>query len=135
MGKRKLKRKKKKKSIRFSSLWKRMLVHFLCLRITMSSKTKSLCRKFASVDFKNIIWCGIYLALSYPAFNWWNFFTNSPAFIFEFYLVCLIIKWNTIIFFNSPSYYVWGTLVIVQIFDFRFLSDLGSGESKSTKLA
>ena len=38
--------------------------------------------------------------------------------------------------FNFPSYYVWGTLAIVQIFDFRFLVDLhvlGSGESKKHK--
>ena len=37
----------------------------------------------------------------------------------------------------SPSYYVWGTLVIMQISDFRFLADLqvlGSGESKKQKV-
>ena len=41
-------------------------------------------------------------------------------------------------FFSSPSYYVWGTLVIVQIFDFRCLTDwhvLGSGESKKYKIS
>ena len=41
-----------------------------------------------------------------------------------------------IIIFSSPSYYVWGTLIIVQIFDFRFLADLRvleSGESKKHK--
>ena len=40
--------------------------------------------------------------------------------------------------FSSPSYYVWGALVIVQIFDFRFLADLhvwGSGESKKHKIS
>ena len=40
--------------------------------------------------------------------------------------------------FSFPSDYVWGTLVIVQIFDLGFLTDLhnlGSGESKNTKLA
>ena len=31
---------------------------------------------------------------------------------------------NDLSTFSSPSYYVWGTLVIVQIFDFRFLADL-----------
>ena len=39
---------------------------------------------------------------------------------------------------SSPSYYVWGTLVSVQIFDFRFLADLhvlGSGESKKYKIS
>ena len=36
-------------------------------------------------------------------------------------------------FFSSPSYYAWGTLVIVQISDFRLLVDLhvlGSAELK-----
>ena len=40
--------------------------------------------------------------------------------------------------FSSPSYYVWGILVILQNFDFRFLTDLhvlGSEECKNTKLA
>ena len=41
--------------------------------------------------------------------------------------------------FSSPSsYYVWGTLVIVQIFDFRFLTDLhvlGLENPKNIKLA
>ena len=40
--------------------------------------------------------------------------------------------------FSSTSYYVWGTLVIVQIFDFWFLADLhvlGSGESKQHKIS
>ena len=40
--------------------------------------------------------------------------------------------------FSSPSYYAWGTLVIVQIFDFRFLADLhvlGSEESKKRKIS
>ena len=39
---------------------------------------------------------------------------------------------------SSPLYYVWGTLVIVQTFDFRFLTDLhtlGSGESKKYKIS
>ena len=39
---------------------------------------------------------------------------------------------------SSPSYYVWGTWVIVQIFDFRFLADLqfwGLENLKNTKLA
>ena len=34
---------------------------------------------------------------------------------------------------SSPSYYVWRTLVVMQILDFRFLADLnvlGFGESK-----
>ena len=42
------------------------------------------------------------------------------------------------LFISFPSYYVWGTLVIVQIFDFRFLADLhilGSGESKKHKIS
>ena len=41
-------------------------------------------------------------------------------------------------FFNSTSYYAWGTLVIMQIFDFRFLADLhvlGSRESKKHKIS
>ena len=36
-------------------------------------------------------------------------------------------------FFLPPSYYVWETLVIMQVFDFQFLADLhvlGSAESK-----
>ena len=44
--------------------------------------------------------------------------------------------YNVTEFFSSPSYYVWRTLVIVQIFDFQFLVDLhvsGSGESKKHK--
>ena len=39
---------------------------------------------------------------------------------------------------SSPSYYVWGTLVIEQIFNFRFLADLhvlGSEESKICKIS
>ena len=39
--------------------------------------------------------------------------------------------------FSSPSYYVWGTLVVMQIFDFRFLADLhvyGLENPKNTKL-
>ena len=39
--------------------------------------------------------------------------------------------------FSSPSYYVWGTLVIMQIFDFRFwwiYAFWGSGESKKHKI-
>ena len=38
--------------------------------------------------------------------------------------------------FSYLSYYVWGTLVIVQLFDLRFLADLHvlvSGESKKTQ--
>ena len=41
-------------------------------------------------------------------------------------------------FFSSPSYYVWGTLVILQILDCRFWADLhvlGSGESKKDKIS
>ena len=41
-------------------------------------------------------------------------------------------------FFSSSSYFVWGILVIVQIFDFRFLAHLhilGSGESKNHKIS
>ena len=37
-----------------------------------------------------------------------------------------------------PSYYVWGTLLNMQIFDLRFLEDLhvlGSGESKKHKIS
>ena len=39
--------------------------------------------------------------------------------------------------FSSPLYYVWGTLVIMQIFDFRFLDlhVLGSGKSKNQKIS
>ena len=40
--------------------------------------------------------------------------------------------------FSSPSYYVWGTMIIAQIFDFRFLVDihvLGFGESKKHKIS
>ena len=39
---------------------------------------------------------------------------------------------------SSPSYYVWGTLVDVHIFDYWFLADLhvlGSGESKIYKFS
>ena len=39
---------------------------------------------------------------------------------------------------SSLSYYVWGTLVIEQIFDIRFLTDLhvlGSGVSKKHKIS
>ena len=39
---------------------------------------------------------------------------------------------------SSPSYYVWGTLVIVQNFDVRFLANLhvlGSGDSKKHKIS
>ena len=41
-------------------------------------------------------------------------------------------------FFSSPSYYVWGTLVIAQIFDFRFLriyTSWGLVNPNNTKLA
>ena len=41
-------------------------------------------------------------------------------------------------YFSSPSYYVWGTLVIVLILGFRFLVDLhvwGSGEFKKHKIS
>ena len=47
--------------------------------------------------------------------------------------VCL--SHDSVMLFSSPSYYVKGTLVIVKIFDFRFLvvlHGLGSGESKKT---
>ena len=40
--------------------------------------------------------------------------------------------------FRSPSYYAWGTLVIIQIFDFRFLANLHilvSGESKKYEIS
>ena len=40
--------------------------------------------------------------------------------------------------FSFSSYYVWGTLVIVKILDFRFLEDLyvlGSGVSKKHKIS
>ena len=40
--------------------------------------------------------------------------------------------------FCSPSYYAWGNLVIVQVFDFRCLADvhvLESGESKKRKIS
>ena len=43
-----------------------------------------------------------------------------------------------IIIFSSPSYYVWGTLIIVQIFVFRFFADLHvleSAESKKLKIS
>ena len=39
---------------------------------------------------------------------------------------------------SSPSYLYMGTLVIVQIFDFRFLTDLhvlGYGDSKKLKIS
>ena len=58
----------------------------------------------------------------------------------EYYILANFSLFNFIfeIFFSSPSYYVRGTLVIVQIFDFRFLADLhvlGSGESKKHKIS
>ena len=40
--------------------------------------------------------------------------------------------------FSSPSYYVWRTLVIMQIFDFRLLAELrvlGSEEYKKHKIS
>ena len=53
-----------------------------------------------------------------------KFFLSFFFYLFLLFL-CLLI--------SSPSYYVWGTLVSVQIFDFRFLADfhvLESGVSK-----
>ena len=50
----------------------------------------------------------------------------------------VIVKISNPGFFSSPSYYVWGTLEIVQNFDIRFLADLhvlGSGESKKHKIS
>ena len=49
-----------------------------------------------------------------------------------------LVSKHLLMIFSSPSYYVWVTLVIVQIFDFRFMGDLlvlGSGESKKHKIS
>ena len=40
---------------------------------------------------------------------------------------------QTKLVFSSPSYYEWGALVIVQIFDFQFLADLHILESEKSK--
>ena len=77
--------------------------------------------------------CGIKCAHLY--FVWLSKCSSSKC-SFQWLLLTLDILSSLLLV--SPSYYVWGTLFIQQIFDTRFLADLHvlrSGESKNHKIS
>ena len=81
----------------------------------------------------------IFLKLLEWFFSFWKYLEIKSTRKY-FYLHCFtcIFTRDKNMFFSSPSYYIRRTLLIVQIFHFRFLADLhvlASGESKKYKIS